>query len=180
MPTAPHATPPSPMPSPGLHCRPLAHDPAAWPTVAAWMVAAWPAWYGPGGRGDALADLQAYGADEHRLPLGLVAWRDGQPVGFAALKVQAFLGRPEGQPWAGAAVVPPDLRRQGIGLALVQALHQRALAMGHPTVLCATATAVTLLQRAGWHWVETVQHDGQPLQVFSSAAGSGGGPAARP
>ncbi len=149
-----------------LVCQPLAQQLEHLPTVAAWMVAEWPAWYGPGGPGDVQADLQAYAATAQGLPMGLLASGGGVPLGFAALKVEAFLGRPAGTVWAGAAVVAPTWRRRGVGLALMQALWAQAQALDQAEVLCATATAVTLMQRAGWRWLETVQHQGQPLQVF--------------
>ena len=37
-------------------------------------------------------------------------------------------------------------------------------------VLCATATAVSLLRRSGWSEYERIQHEGTPLTIFSTPA----------
>ena len=52
---------------------PLIEAPAARPVLVRWYVAEWPSWYGPGGRGDARADLAAASHCRDSLPLALVA-----------------------------------------------------------------------------------------------------------
>jgi N-acetylglutamate synthase-like GNAT family acetyltransferase len=57
-----------------------------------------------------------------------------------------------------------------IGAALLRAMVAHARALGHPYVYCGTSTAESLLQRSGWSPIEVIEHAGQPLTVFRSAA----------
>ncbi len=141
------------------HCAPL----------AAAFEAEWPAWYGPEGPGDARADLRAFADPQRALPVGVVAL-DAQdaPIGVAALKARSVDSHAHLSPWAAAGYVQPAWRRQGVGARLLDALCAEAVRLGYGAVYCATATSASLLARAGWQLVDTVQHDGRPLQVFRS------------
>jgi GNAT superfamily N-acetyltransferase len=152
----------------GLTLVPLAHRRDAIARVQQWFESEWPAYYGPGGSGDAQRDLLAY-AQHDALPVGLLAVLDGEPVGFAALKREPFPTHPQLSPWAGAAVVLPARRRQGIGRALLDGLAVQASALGFRDVYCATATAESLLLRAGWRRLETVEHEGRATGIFAKA-----------
>lgn len=145
---------------------PLAHRRDAIARVQLWFESEWPDWYGAGGPGDAQRDLRAY-AQADALPFGLLALRDDDPVGFAALKREPFPTHPHLSPWAGAALVVPALRRQGIGRALLDGLAVQARALGFRDVYCATATAESLLLRAGWRYLETVDHDGRATGIYT-------------
>ena len=139
------------------------------PLIADWFRSEWPAWYGPGGAGDADADLMRYAQAGPAIPLGLVALAGGQPCGFGALKDD---GIPSGSalgPWAGAGYVPPARRGQGIGALLLRGLVREAASLGFEHVYCATRTAQTLLLREGWQAIETVQQGDERLTVFRSA-----------
>lgn len=162
--------------SPDAHLRvlPLRERPEFIPELQAWFETEWPGYYGPGGPGDARRDLLAYAQpDPATLPLGLLALQrdaDGlseHPCGFAAIKTEPFAPCPDLGPWAGAALVPPALRRQGIGLLLLQALVREARAQArHPALFCATATSDSLMLRAGWRLRERVMHGGGEVRVY--------------
>jgi GNAT superfamily N-acetyltransferase len=166
--------------SPDTHLRvlPLRERPEFIPELQAWFEAEWPGYYGHGGPGDARRDLLAYAQpDPASLPLGLLALRrdaDGlseHPCGFAAIKTETFAPCPDLGPWAGAALVPQALRRQGIGLLLLRALVSEARALyrhraRHPTLFCATATSDSLMLRAGWRLRERVMHGGGEVRVY--------------
>lgn len=155
------------MPTP-ITIAPLAQHRDLLPLVAAWFVAEWPAWYGPGGPGDIWADLEAFAASERALPVGLVALVDGQPVGAAALKAESIASHRHLSPWAAAGYVVPELRGQGIGAAMLVGLVATARALGHATVYCGTSSAQSLLLRSGWQAIDTVLQEGKPLTVFRS------------
>ena len=138
------------------------------PTIRSWFEDEWPAYYGANGPGNAEQDLLAY-ANAGSVPLGLVAFNQGSPCGFAALKREAFPTHPHLSPWAGAAYVQPVLRRQGIGRALLLALEPEARALGYASVYCATGTSASLLLRCGWHLLQSVHYDGQQLGVYEKA-----------
>jgi GNAT superfamily N-acetyltransferase len=162
----------------GLTLVPLAHRRDAIARVRQWFESEWPAYYGPGGPGDAQRDLLAY-AQQDALPFGLLAVLDGEPVGFAALKREPFPTHPQLTPWVGAAVVLPAWRRQGIGRALLDGLAVQACVMGFDRIHCATATSASLLLRAGWDLMTTVEHEARATGIYvktlavSSAVGSG-------
>lgn len=134
------------------------------PVVRSWFESEWPAWYGQGGQGDAELDARAYACSDG--PLGLVAFHDGRPCGFVALKAEPFPSHPHLFPWAGAAYVVPGLRRQGIGRQLLLALELEARGLGHSTIHCATATSASLLDRCGWTLLEHVMHDGERVAIY--------------
>ena len=140
------------------------------PLVASWLRSEWPAWYGPSGRGDAEQDALQYAQSTSELPLGLVAFLDGVPVGFGALKNDGVPADSARGPWAGAGYVRPEARRRGIGANLLQALVSEAKAMGYSRIYCGTRTAGSLLVRQGWHKLEVVAHGGEQVDVFQSAA----------
>ncbi len=78
--------------------------------------AEWPAWYGPGGPGDADADLHAFANADGALPVGVMAQGPtGQPVGVAALKAKSIPSHAHLTRWASAGWVLPACRGQGVG-----------------------------------------------------------------
>ena len=147
--------------------RPLRDCPEAIPRLVAAFEAEWPDWYGPPGPGDAAADLAAFANPDGALPVGVVALdASGQPLGTAALKAEF---RPEFAhltPWASAGWVRPDLRRHGLGALLLRALEAEARRLGHARLYCATATAITLLEREGWTEQAQTVHDGHDIRIF--------------
>ena len=143
----------------------LADHPARIAELVRWFEAEWPDWYGPGGRGDAELDLRSF-RSRAALPIGLIGLLDDELVGIAALKRDSIPARAELSPWAAAGLVRPDRRGRGFGAALVRAIENLARDLGHPTIFCATATSVSLLERADWSFVETLMHDGERLSIY--------------
>jgi GNAT superfamily N-acetyltransferase len=138
------------------------------PTLQAWFESEWPAYYCAGGRGNAKRDLLAY-ANRGSVPVGLIAFRQGEPCGFAALKREAFPSHPHLVPWAGAAYVKPSMRRQGVGRCLLVALESEARALGYSRIYCATGTSASLLERCDWQLLEHVQHEGGQVGIYEKA-----------
>lgn len=136
----------------------------------------WPGWYGPGGKGCARADLQAYANPDGVLPVGVIALdAASSPLGVAALRATSIDSHAHLGPWAAAGFVLPAHRRQGIGAALLSGLAGEAARLGYLELFCATATAVSLLQREGWTQLDTVQHDGSIQFVFRRTLPAAGG-----
>jgi GNAT superfamily N-acetyltransferase len=146
----------------------LALHPGLLPLFKVWFQSEWPAYYGPSGPGDAEADLRAY-ANGHALPVGLVAFRDNEVCGVAALKAQSIASRSDFSPWAGAGLVSPKYRRQGVGTRLLHGVETVAKELGFPRVYCATSTSVSLLERNGWQLVERITHDGELVAIYQKA-----------
>jgi predicted N-acetyltransferase YhbS len=68
--------------------------------------------------------------DPDRIPLSLLALADERPVGTVNLVHTDSESRPDLHPWLAALVVVPELRRRGIGSALVRALVREATRLG--------------------------------------------------
>jgi GNAT superfamily N-acetyltransferase len=150
--------------------KPLARQLELKSLVEGWLAAEWPGWYGPGGRGDVVQDVLAFATSEKQLPVGLVAFEQGRPVGFGALKVESVPSHKYLSPWAAAGYVLPAFRGRGIGAALLSALVAHAKDLGLARVYCGTSTSESLLRRCGWSALVIAQHDGKALTVFCSEA----------
>ena len=138
------------------------------PILGAWLESEWPDWYGPDGPGDVQVDLVSY-SNRNRLPIGLVAFDNGELCGFAALKSDTISGYGNLEPWGGAVFVPPRLRNHGIGSELIQALEQKAVVLGYETIYAGTSGAVNLLRRCGWRELGQVSQNGDNVHVFEKA-----------
>ena len=156
--------------APSITIAPLARHQEHLPLLASWFLQQWPAWYGPGGRGNAQADLHSFAESELVLPVGLIIFRDGVPVGVGALKAESIPTHKNLSPWAAAGFVLPACRGSGIGSLLLEALVRQACALGYSRVYCGTGTAVSLLRRCGWSELERVEHEGEALVVFQKSA----------
>lgn len=151
-----------------LRIEPLADHPEARPVLRAWFEREWPSYYGPGGRGDAEADLRAF-AGRDALPIGLVALYGDQPCGVAALKAESLATHRHLTPWVAAGLVAAPHRRQGIGARLLRALEDRARELGHARLYCATGSAHSLLLRHGWQRLEDAVADGERVTIYAKA-----------
>jgi GNAT superfamily N-acetyltransferase len=148
---------------------PLAQHRDLVPLLSSWFVEEWPEWYGPGGHGDAFADLTAFATSESKPPVGFIALEKNVPVGVMALKAESLPTHRHLCPWAAAGLVLPSHRGRGIGAQLLEVLVQQAGTLGYPRVYCGTATAVSLLRRSGWSELESIQHEGETVVIFSKA-----------
>lgn len=138
------------------------------PVVAQWFTQEWPHWYGPGGPGNVIADVQAFAASETALPVGMLLFEGQRPVGAAALKAESIPSHTHLGPWAAAGYVLPSHRGRGLGAELLRALVAKSRVLGFESVYCGTSTAKTLLARAGWEVLEVTEHAGQALTIFCS------------
>lgn len=69
-------------------------------------------------------------ASRDAIPLSLVAYADGRPVGTVNLIENDDEARAHLRPWLAALIVIPEYRRQGIGEALVRCLLAEAQRLG--------------------------------------------------
>jgi N-acetylglutamate synthase-like GNAT family acetyltransferase len=90
----------------------------------------------------------------------------GLPVGIAALKATSIDTYAHVGPWATAGYVVPERRRGGIGATLLSALLVEAHRLGFRAIYCATATAVSLLEREGWIQIDAIEHEGSTQAIF--------------
>lgn len=71
---------------------------------------------------EVLADLLRQNVDVHSIPLSLVAFVDGVPVGTVNLIESDDEAYPQLTPWLAALFVKPEYRNQGVGARLVHEL----------------------------------------------------------
>ncbi|MCG8352799.1 MAG: GNAT family N-acetyltransferase [Chloroflexales bacterium] len=148
--------------------EPLAAHPEVLPLLREWFESEWPTYYGAGGRGNALHDLQTY-SNAATLPIGLVAFSQNGVCGVTALKAASINSHAHLSPWAAAGLVHPAMRGQGIGGKLLTALEEQSRCLGFSCIYCGTSTAERLLQRCGWHLFDRIIHEGQDLVIYSKA-----------
>lgn len=139
------------------------------PMLARWLEREWPGWYGSGGPGDAARDLDE-AAQRERLPVALIAVRDGVPCGMSVLRPTDAASEQTGYgPWVGGGLVRAELRGQGIGAQLLAGMEGEARRLGFRTIYCSTHRAQRLLERCGWELVRVIVHDDAPLSVYRKA-----------
>lgn len=129
--------------------EPVARHRELLPLVAQWFIAEWPTWYGPDGPGDVDADLKSFAASEDTLPIGMLGFEDGVPIGAGSLKVESIPSHKHLSPRAGGGFVLPERRGRGVGAVLLHALVKKANDLGYSHVYCGTSTSESRLTRAG-------------------------------
>ncbi len=97
--------------------------------VAGWIHREW--WLDkPGHSVATMAARLREAATRERIPLSLVALRDGRPIGTVNLVENDNDERTDLEPWLAALLVVPEFRNQGVGSALVRALQDEAAGLG--------------------------------------------------
>lgn len=134
--------------------------------IAAGYEAEWPEWYGPGGPGDAIADLRERTRREG-VPLGIAVVDGAELVGAVAITGPTIERWAHLTPWISGGWTRPDRRRQGGGALMVRLAVEQARAMGFARLYVATATAVSLMEREGWTLLERAEHEGEVLSLFA-------------
>jgi GNAT superfamily N-acetyltransferase len=145
----------------------LSTCPGALERIALWFQEAWPAWYGPGGQGDARRDLDRCLTPPGRLPRCLIALDDtAEPVGTVSLRDTSPGSDRYPGVWLTALFVPEAFRRAGIGTALVAAAEREAAGLGFQDILVSTATAQSLMQAWDWRRIDGLRSPGGDLDIF--------------
>ena len=123
-----------------------------------------PTWYGPGGRGDARADLAAR-VQRDAIPCGIVAAEGPLAVGTCALAAMRGLHPQAHQPGAGLQGLGDGFARQGVASRMVKAAEAQAAALRIGEVRVGTVAAA-IFQRAGWVHHGAALHDGRLIEMF--------------
>ena len=128
----------------------LVDMPQAAATLECWFVEEWTPWYGPGGQGDAAADLAAC-AGRDTLPICLVAaGRGGDVLGTVALRAESVGSDSAPGPWLAALLVGRPYRGRGVATALVAAIAAEARRLGYGAIYTSTDSAADIMRRQGW------------------------------
>lgn len=138
-----------------LCISPLGAVPWVIPTVARWFEEEWAPYYGPGGPGDARADLTRWCAQE-TLPTAILALNEaGEPLGIVAIKAEGLGSHLGLGPWLSALYVAKPQRRLGIASILIKSAARHAKSAGIRELYAASDAAAPLFTRAGWVPLDT-------------------------
>ena len=114
-----------------------------------------------------------------KIPLSLLALRDGEPIGTINLIENDDDKRTHLRPWLAALLVLPNARSCGVGSALVRSLQRRAVAMGIETMYLGTDNP-GFYEKLGARIHEQVRPEFCVMSIRTSAAGMARGPNTTP
>ena len=137
------------------------------PQLAAWSYAEWRKVIDA--RGFTFEDVLAgfhRRTNTDAIPLGIVAFADGELAGNGALRPDDLPPRPELTPWLGGIYVAPPYRRRGIAPAIVERLVEEARRLRVPQLYLWTHSAAGLYARLGWTECEKLEYCGQTITVM--------------
>ena len=69
-------------------------------------------------------------------------------------------------PWLSGLLVNPDMRRRGVGAALVAACERRAALLGFTELYLYTSTAEAFYERLGWQTIAEAAYEGASVAVM--------------
>lgn len=122
------------------------------PIVAKWIYDEWSFLY-PGKTSKYIESLFRERLHKKRLPLTLVAFERGKPVGTVSLKAFDMETRRNLTPWVTSLYVVKQWRGRGIGSSLMKAVEQKAAELGIQKLFLLTADsdlAGRLYSGLGW------------------------------
>ncbi len=147
---------------------PLADRPDVLPVVAEWIYREWSFIYAGKPR-QYVENILRRRLHKRKLPLTLVAFKKGRPVGTVSLKEFDLEKRRDLRYWITSLFVIVPERGQGIGRALMRAAEERAAQAGITTLTLFTADrglAVRLYERLGWKMRETTGYGGYEIFIM--------------
>ena len=143
----------------------LADHPEAIPILARWFQEESPDYF-TGWTPESMAEHFQPWLHRDRLPLGLVAFEQGELVGCIVLREKALEREPAHSPGLGGLHVAESHRGRGIGTALTKAGMEAARALGYAAVYTGTDTAGGILERLGWEALESVVYHGHQVVLY--------------
>ena len=133
--------------------------------VAAWMFTEFGP-HNPEATSEGTLALVRERVESRRVPLCLVAFREGAPVGTASIFWDDMRTHPELQPWLGDLVVPPEHRRQGIGTALFQRAEEEFQRLHVKTGYLFTWDHEPLYLRLGWQTIKQERYRNDLVSIM--------------
>jgi predicted N-acetyltransferase YhbS len=138
------------------------------PILAAWIYDEWSYLYPEMTRQDIVSFLQERGNKE-KLPLALVAFEAGEPVGTVSLKMFDMETRRDLQYWLTSLYVVKPWRRKGIGSSLLKNAEKEAarLEVGKLFLFTTDGTLPGLFySKFGWSVKETTTYRSCPVIIM--------------
>lgn len=101
-----------------------------------------------------------------QLPLTLVAMEAEVAIGTVSLVPFDIETRPDLSPWLASLYVAPDLRRGGIGSALIVAVVREAERLGIDSLFLFTDSSQALYAKHGWETVESCLYRNRAVVIM--------------
>jgi GNAT superfamily N-acetyltransferase len=140
------------------------------PTVAGWIYNEW--WTEVEGASvGSLSDLLQAHLLQDQIPITLVASLERCPVGTATLLAHDVKTEewPDLSPWLAAVYVMPEYRRRGIGAALINAVVEKAAALGVGILYLSTVGREEIYADLGW---QIIHRSEEKVVMSKSIAGT--------
>jgi N-acetylglutamate synthase-like GNAT family acetyltransferase len=146
----------------------LAEHPEFIPTLAVWHHNQW-AYLNPDGSVEKrIASLKAE-LESDGIPKTFVAVSGNTLLGSASLIPHDMETRMELSPWLASVFVAPELRKRGVGSALVQHVIQEARSLGWRTIYLFTMPdKESFYARLGWSLMEKTDYHGHRVVIMSA------------
>ena len=127
--------------------------------------AEWNEYYGPEGPGNALNDIKSL-CNKSELPIGLVALKHNSFCGSVALR-QKSASHQHLKPWVTSLYVVSEVRRQGVGTRLINAIERLSMNLGYSSIYARSATAANFFQKNNWMPFDWIAFDEEHLTIFN-------------
>jgi N-acetylglutamate synthase-like GNAT family acetyltransferase len=101
------------------------------------------------------------------IPMTVIAFQDGIPVGTASLEAHDMEERPELTPWMSSVYVAPEFRRRGIASALVNRIVDEARGLGVAELFLFTFDRKDLYEGLGWRVVQEDTYHGWNVTIMN-------------
>jgi N-acetylglutamate synthase-like GNAT family acetyltransferase len=127
----------------------LVDDPEVVSALAGWIYDEWGHMV-PGRTLDTAHEKVRQTVVSKKVPLTLVCYADGKPVGTASIDTEDMDTHPELTPWMASVYVDPNMRKMGIGTALCERTKEELKRLGVATAYLFTPDQEKLYEKMGW------------------------------
>jgi len=135
------------------------------PTLARWFYQEW-AYLHPDRTPEDVERLIGERTNTTKIPVALVAFEGGEPLGTVCLKVHDMDTRLDLTPWLAGLYVAAPWRRKGIGTALVSSIEKKAHELQVEELYLFTPESAGFYSRLGWHVYERTEYHGYPATIM--------------
>ena len=143
----------------------LADHPEAIPRLADWFFTEWGQSDPPFSREEFEAQFRER-LNRDRLPLTMIAFKDGNVAATASLRIREVDTHPEYEHWLGSVYTHPEYRRRGIASVVIEALVEQARRLGILELYLYTRRNIALYARLGWRTIANECYHGREVAVM--------------
>jgi len=149
----------------------LAEHPDFIPTLSKWFLREWRDFYGDKSW-EAVAETFYKRLNRNRIPLSLVAFEDGDPLGTISLLEESISTHPHLAPWLGGLYVCEAERQRGIGRQLIEAGRAEAGKLGIGQIFIGIRKAEDYYLKLGWKIVERTHYHDEDIIIMQLDLGA--------